>query len=666
MAWTAEQKAAYIAEINAAGGSIKGDAAISAAREKAGIGADNPNATTDGIVSDVDAYEKSVQSGTPDKSLITAPPTYATYTPPKTDYKIVSDVGKGVTGEEGFDVKNDERLATDAAFRTSELARTMQVIADREAAGEDTSLQQAYLSKINALESGSLTGNAETDSYLKAITDRVNATMDVGEGAAITVDPADPTPIDSTAQAILDLIQENLDKQTESLNAAEQARYEQEAAALQQAYNEAEALAEDERQSAEEADLARQAQISDDRYQESEASKVYAANRGIGNSAQFDAMQRGTISRASQAKLESAIERDSILSDVERRINELSLARDLDLASAASARDYNIATGEAALAGEAFGQQLGQLEAQQERDFIVDEREAAQEYQTEEREASEEFQFEYQELANQFTTEERIARQDYETGQIASQRAYNEALAAKNKEAEWRSLNDRDSIEYEIRQGYENAEWDAFVKETEYSNQAKLDYNIALAALDEDGRGIFANTTAGSEDVYSQYMVEIQGIANDETIDDKAAAYADLRDLIRNDPYFYGSVDATDNLIKMTYSSTPPEAEPEIVERTFDGAKRRGDQTYTSGNWSPRYVFNPGATIGVDEIVWVNNITGEERTSVDPNKEIDAVSGAAPTYNVGNAINDRVDTFVPGALFDADGFNQEVLNGFSI
>ena len=262
-------------------------------------------------------------------------------------------------------------------FRASELARTNQVIAEREKAGLDTTAQKAYLAKINSLDSGKSTGNTTTDSYLAEIKKRAQAGEDVtadvvDEGPVVDEETgeviAENTQSDAMKEVIA-LIAENQKNQLEALTAAEEAAFKKEEANLDKAYAQAEA---DNKVSAAQAetDLAsQQALVDENRYAETEAGKVFGENRGIGNSAQFQAMNRGTLSRAGKQKLEAAQMRDATLADLTTRIDNLSLQRDLDVTSAEATKDYNIATGTASLGQQAFNQQLGQIQTEQGYDF---------------------------------------------------------------------------------------------------------------------------------------------------------------------------------------------------------------------------------------------------------------------------------------------------------
>jgi len=67
-------------------------------------------------------------------------------------YKIVSDEGRGITQQKGklTFAQTNQKLIDDQDFNTSELSRTNRVIADRKAAGEDTSAQESYLKRITS------------------------------------------------------------------------------------------------------------------------------------------------------------------------------------------------------------------------------------------------------------------------------------------------------------------------------------------------------------------------------------------------------------------------------------------------------------------------------------------------------------------------------------
>lgn len=80
-------------------------------------------------------------------------------------YRIVSKYGKGIgTGQVAKE--NEEKLRQDAAFRTSERERAMKVIADRKAAGEDISPQEAYLKRIEEYDSQAMPTLGALDNVL--------------------------------------------------------------------------------------------------------------------------------------------------------------------------------------------------------------------------------------------------------------------------------------------------------------------------------------------------------------------------------------------------------------------------------------------------------------------------------------------------------------------
>jgi len=282
------------------------------------------------------------------------------------DYKIVSQWGKGIATGDAAKI-NDANL-NNADFRESEKLRAQQVIIDRANAGEDTSAQQAYLARLKAYDANKV------------------------------VDPK---------QTLIDLSIANEAKQNAALRDASDASYRANVAGIEGSYESARSDQERVKGDVNEQYEDNLQAVDANRYMESEQSKVVGEQRGIGSSAQFDAMQRGTISRAGKMKLSAAQDRNKALSDISQRIASLGLQKNLAINAAGAQRDLTVATGQMQNAQSAFqnqyGLELGDFEFQrgateadrvrlEQQEYATGEREATQNWQSSEANTSREFQ----------------------------------------------------------------------------------------------------------------------------------------------------------------------------------------------------------------------------------------------------------------------------------
>ena len=367
------------------------------------------------------------------------------------------DKGGAATGDES--IANDTKLAADADFRASELVRAKQVLADRQAAGLDTSLQESYLAKIDAFN----TGNTETNAYMSEIANRAKSyNSNVQEELPIKEEvPVAESATGDSMQKILDLIIENQRKQSEALTSAEEARYKSQEAALEKAYAQAEADAELEKQTAESNLVSQKALVDENRYAETEASRVSAEQRGIGNSAQFEALNRGTLSRAGKQKLEAAQMRDETLSSIATRINSLGLQKNLDLVSAQADRDYNINTGIASLGQSAFDQQISQYTAEQSRDF---EREMLG--------AQQDFTASQAEIQREFTADENQLNRDQQTALQDDAQEFSASESALSRD--FQAALTQAGFDHDITMFDKNANLTKFLKASDQSFQTRM------------------------------------------------------------------------------------------------------------------------------------------------------------------------------------------------
>lgn len=100
-------------------------------------------------------------------------------------------------------------------------------------------------------------------------------------------------------------------------------------------------------------------QLEQDTYQASEFNKATSAMRGIGDSAQSSALQQGTLSRSSQAKLATTEKRNSTLASIANRIATLRGIAANDKVAAQANRDYGIAAGVAGISSQLAGTLTG-------------------------------------------------------------------------------------------------------------------------------------------------------------------------------------------------------------------------------------------------------------------------------------------------------------------
>lgn len=313
------------------------------------------------------------------------------------EYKIISSKGKGLaTGDAA--AANEARLTSDADFRASELERTNQVIADRKAAGADVSQQEAYLGRINQL----------------------NAAQPAQE-------------VDPYAQ-LRDLIIQESQTQTKAFTEVQNAALDVQRQNIEGTY--ADAVAEQERLKTQAGENyeGRLEQIDESRYRETERGRIVGEQRGIGSSAQFQALQQGVVSRAGQQKLDAATNRDRILTDLSQRIAQLGLQKGRDLATAEAQTRANIAQGTANIASTAFGQQLGLETDALKRQQQLEDTASAREYQTSEREASELFSSMEAALGRKFTAEENALNRDFQA--FMQERGFDQQLTMFDKNAD--------------------------------------------------------------------------------------------------------------------------------------------------------------------------------------------------------------------------------------
>ena len=100
-------------------------------------------------------------------------------------------------------------------------------------------------------------------------------------------------------------------------------------------------------------------QLEQDTYTASEMNKATSSMRGIGDSAQASALQQGTLSRSSQAKLATTENRNSTLASIANRIATLRGVAGNDKVAAQATRDYGVAAGVAGINSQLAGTLTG-------------------------------------------------------------------------------------------------------------------------------------------------------------------------------------------------------------------------------------------------------------------------------------------------------------------
>lgn len=368
-----------------------------------------------------------------------------------------------------------------------------------------------FKSLINDPRNTTTTGN--TPDFKSLISDPNNTTITGTDYTTKQPDAKTQTgPVDTSLESVVnnneqaktqmnelaELIKQQQAARTDSERAAIEANLQATLTALEKTYNQAVS-----EQESLKGDVASQygeniEDINEATYLANEFSKVSAEQRGIGNSAQLNALQRGTLSRASKAKLDAAVERDGALNDISERISNLTFNKGLDEASATSQAELAKVQSESNIASESFGQLLGLLQSDYEfergaefekellrlqQDFTTSERESSQDFEvkmqelqqafsTSERVDTQEFQEKLQDIQNKYTTEERLSSQDFKKEILDLEQEF--ITAEREAGQDFDATQQQAQFDWQSAENQANRDWNTTENDKDRSLQAWL------------------------------------------------------------------------------------------------------------------------------------------------------------------------------------------------
>lgn len=407
-------------------------------------------------------YKVNIQQGTPMVSQYVQTPDKSGITPTNTqqyqdDYGLFPNVkqdsyGNNITVWDSLDAESGEPNYTDefntaveankareakalqmqeAGFSTNEirLALYPERYATRTASDEDVASAQ---SNADAFFAENATGNStanQTASDVVASTGNEVAS-NVPSGGA-TVGGSVGGSASNPRQELIDMMAGNtsdmLGLNDEMYDSALQTRLNEIEKAYQANTDSENAIADDARsQYTENVDT-----INEDTYTANEFTRISGEQRGIGNSAQYQALERGTLSRASKEKLDAAIERDDTLNEISERIATLTLNRDLDLSSATSESTFNKTQSEMAIRQNDFQNKYdlmaGDYEFNRDADLQRELLESEQDFASSESALDRNWQSNEAQIERDFTASESSLNRDWQSNESQADRDWNTA-----------------------------------------------------------------------------------------------------------------------------------------------------------------------------------------------------------------------------------------------